>query len=210
VCHAHWATGAVHLTHGDLGEAIPVLERGLEHARTWRIELLLPQLRSNLGYTYALSGRLSEGLALLEPGALHPQPVYAHMLAWLAEAYLLDGRLADAARIADQAVEVTRTYQQRGFEANALRMVAEVATRADRPKAKQADSYYHQSLALAEELGMRPLVAHCHLGLGTLYQKVGRDEQARAELTSAAEMYRAMEMMFWLEKAEAAQAQVPR
>jgi sugar phosphate isomerase/epimerase len=89
-------------------------------------------------------------------------------------------------------------------------MVAEVATRADRPKAKQADSYYHQSLALAEELGMRPLVAHCHLGLGTLYQKVGRDEQARAELTSAAEMYRAMEMMFWLEKAEAAQAQVPR
>ena len=54
---------------------------------------------------------------------------------------------------------------------------------------------------------MRPLVAHCHLGLGTLYQKVGRDDQAQAELATAAEMYRAMEMTFWLEKAEAALAQ---
>ena len=61
-----------------------------------------------------------------------------------------------------------------------------------------------QALALAEELGMRPLVANCHLGLGTLYRKVGRGEQAGAELATAAELYRAMEMTFRLEKAEAA------
>jgi hypothetical protein len=61
-------------------------------------------------------------------------------------------------------------------------------------------------LALAEELGMRPLAAHCHLGPGTLYQRLGRDE-AQVELATAAELYRAMEMMFWLEKAEAAMAQ---
>jgi hypothetical protein len=61
-------------------------------------------------------------------------------------------------------------------------------------------------LLLAEELGMRLLAAHCHLGLGTLYQKVGRTEEAQAELTTAAEMYRAMEMTFWLAKAEAALA----
>ena len=54
---------------------------------------------------------------------------------------------------------------------------------------------------------MRPLVAHCHLGLGTLYQKVGRHEQAQPELATAAEMYRAMEMTFWLDKAEAALVQ---
>ena len=51
---------------------------------------------------------------------------------------------------------------------------------------------------------MRPLVAHCHLGLGTLYGKAGRVDEARAALTTAAEMYRGMEMTFWLGKAEAA------
>jgi hypothetical protein len=49
---------------------------------------------------------------------------------------------------------------------------------------------------------MRPLVAHCHLGLGTLYRKIDRDEQAQAELTAAIEMYRAMEITFWLARAE--------
>jgi hypothetical protein len=48
---------------------------------------------------------------------------------------------------------------------------------------------------------MRPLAAHCHLGLGTLYRRVGRDQEAQAELASAAEMDRAMEMLFWLENA---------
>ena len=55
---------------------------------------------------------------------------------------------------------------------------------------------------------MRPLTAHCHLGLGTLYAKIGRVEQARAELSTAIELYRAMEMTFWLPQAEAALAQV--
>jgi hypothetical protein len=53
---------------------------------------------------------------------------------------------------------------------------------------------------------MRPLQAHCHLGLGTLYAKVGRREQARAELSAAIKLYRAMDMTFWLPQAEAALA----
>ena len=55
---------------------------------------------------------------------------------------------------------------------------------------------------------MRPLVAHCHLGLGTLYTKAGQREQARAELSAAIAMYRAMAMTFWLPQAEVALAQV--
>ena len=55
---------------------------------------------------------------------------------------------------------------------------------------------------------MRPLVAHCHLGLGTLYAATGRAEQARAALTTAIDLYRAMDMTFWLPQAEAALAQV--
>jgi Flp pilus assembly protein TadD len=61
---------------------------------------------------------------------------------------------------------------------------------------------------LAEALGMRPLQAHCHRGLGTLYAKIGRDEQARAELSTAIELYQAMAMTFWLPQAEAALAQL--
>jgi predicted RNA polymerase sigma factor len=65
-----------------------------------------------------------------------------------------------------------------------------------------------QALALADALGMRPLQAHCHRSLGTLYGRMGRAQQARAALGTAIELYRAMEMTFWLPQAEAALAQV--
>jgi tetratricopeptide (TPR) repeat protein len=76
------------------------------------------------------------------------------------------------------------------------------------PDIDQAAAHYRQALALAEKLGLRPLQAHCHCGLGTLYATIGRPEQARAELDTAIEMYRAMEMTFWLPQTEAARAQV--
>ena len=76
------------------------------------------------------------------------------------------------------------------------------------PRCRQAEAHYQQALALAEELGMRPLVAHCHLGLGRLYGQTGRGEQARAALSTAIDLYRAMDMTFWLPQAEAALAQV--
>jgi hypothetical protein len=56
---------------------------------------------------------------------------------------------------------------------------------------------------LARELGMRPLHAHCHLGLGKLYGCTGKRDQAREHLTAATTMYRDMGMTYWLEKAEA-------
>jgi hypothetical protein len=61
---------------------------------------------------------------------------------------------------------------------------------------------------LAEALGMRPLQAHCQRGLGTLYATMGQQEQARTALSTAVDMYRAMEMTFWLPETEAALAQV--
>jgi tetratricopeptide (TPR) repeat protein len=72
----------------------------------------------------------------------------------------------------------------------------------------QAEAYYQQALALADELGMRPLQAHCHRTLGTLYAMTGQREQARAELNTAMTLYRTMDMTFWLPQAEAAQAQI--
>ena len=75
-------------------------------------------------------------------------------------------------------------------------------------RVSQAEAHYRQALTLADELGMRPLQAHCHRGLGTLYAATGQREQAHAALVTAVTLYRTMEMTFWLPETEAALAQV--
>ncbi len=97
-----------------------------------------------------------------------------------------------------------------GYQAQAYRLLGESAACGDPPEAEQAETHYRQALALADELGMRPLVAHCHRGLGTLYAATDQREQAHAELSTTIEMYRAMEMTSWLPQTEAALAQVER
>ena len=68
---------------------------------------------------------------------------------------------------------------------------------------KESEEWYRRSLALADELGMRPLIAHCHLGLCKLYRRTGNAEQAQEHLTTATAMYGEMGMTYWLEQAEA-------
>jgi tetratricopeptide (TPR) repeat protein len=126
----------------------------------------------------------------------------------LSETYLLAGRLADAYARAVQALDFARQYQQRGNQAWALWLLGESTARQASPKIASAASHYRQALALAEELGMRPLQAHCHRGLGTLYAQTDQTEQARAALAAATGLYRTMEMTFWLPQTEAALAQV--
>ena len=121
---------------------------------------------------------------------------------------MLAGRLEEAQALAESALALAREHQERGYHAYALRLLGEIAARRAPPECKSAEAYYRQALALAEELGMRPLLAHCHHGLGTLYLKAGRLEPARLELTAAIALYRAMDMTFWLPQAEAALAQV--
>ena len=109
---------------------------------------------------------------------------------------------------AQHALEFARTHQERGHEAYALRLLGDIAAHRAPPEVEPAEAQYYLALALAEELGMRPLQAHCHLGLGTLYAKTGQREPARAALTAAIELYSAMGMTFWLPQAEATLAQV--
>jgi Tetratricopeptide repeat len=68
---------------------------------------------------------------------------------------------------------------------------------------RRGEAHYRKALALAEPRGMRPLVAHCHLGLGKLYLRTDKREQAEEHLATATTMYRDMGMTYWLEKAEA-------
>jgi hypothetical protein len=107
-----------------------------------------------------------------------------------------------------QALDLARQQKERGHEALALHQLGVVHAHADSPDPVQAEALYRQALALAEVLGMRPLLAHCHRGLGTLHSQTGQAEQARAELSTAIDMYRDMEMTFWLPETEAALAAV--
>jgi hypothetical protein len=107
-----------------------------------------------------------------------------------------------------QALGLSRDRKQRGYEAYALWLLGEIAAHRDPPEVEPAEVFYRQSLALFDELGMGPLQAHCHLGLGTLHLTTDRPEPARAELTAAIALYRAMDMTFWLPETTAVLAQV--
>ncbi|MGH8067473.1 MAG: ATP-binding protein [Candidatus Entotheonellia bacterium] len=209
---ACYGVGVVYLRQGDVQRAIPVLERTIGLCQDWHIPLLLPIMATALGLAYALEGRVAAGLTLVEQEAEQMvargrSRLVALLVTRLSEAYLLAGRLEDAHQRAAQAVDLARQYTQRGQQAWALWLLGESTARQASPEDEPAAGHYRHALTLAEELGMRPLQAHCHLGLGTLYVKLGWREQARAALSTAIALYRAMDMTFWLPQAEAALAQ---
>jgi len=118
------------------------------------------------------------------------------------EAYLGAGRIHEATKLAQRALDLSRKHQERGSQAHCLLLLGDIASHRDPPDTGAAEDHYRQAMALAEELGMRPLVAHCHLGLGRLYRQAGSRQQAQERLTTARTMFRDMDMRFWLDKAE--------
>jgi hypothetical protein len=162
-----------------------------------------------LGRAYALSGRTEEGLSLLEEGIRQAQVTrfmfgQALRLAWQAEAYSKVGRMAAADDQAGRALELARKHGERGHEAWALFTIGAIAAHREPVQMEAAETSYRAAHALAYDLAMRPLVAHCHLGLGKLYRRTADRAKADEHLTTATTMYREMDMGFWLEKAEAA------
>jgi class 3 adenylate cyclase/tetratricopeptide (TPR) repeat protein len=210
---AHLGLGLLYLRKGELEKAIPVLERGLELCQSGNLPIQFSLIASALGYTYALSGLITEALPLLESAvgqAVSRGRVDNHSLrvAWLSEACLLDRRIDEAVRLAEHALELSRQHKERGHEAYVLRLLGEIALQRDPPDNERAEALYRQAFTLAEELGMRPLMAYCHFGLGTLSRQMGRLVQARVETSAAVELFRVMAMPFWLTRAEASLAQM--
>ncbi|MGH8063864.1 MAG: ATP-binding protein [Candidatus Entotheonellia bacterium] len=203
----------LYLRWGDVHQAIPMLERALGLCQDWHVPLFVPWVAAALGLAYTLAGRVAAGLALVEHGVEQevtrgrPQSLPS-VVTQLSEAYLLAGRLEEARTRATQAVELARQYQFRGQQAWALWLLGESTARQSSPEGEPAVGHYRQALALAEDLGMRPLRAHCHRGLGMLYGTLGQREPARHELSTAIALYRTMAMTFWLPQTEAALAMV--
>jgi tetratricopeptide (TPR) repeat protein len=205
--------GMLFLRQGDLPRALPPLERAVALCHEADFPAYFPQGASALGAAYILGRRVADAVPLLTQAMEQrtaTASIYYNTFCRLSmgEAQMLAGCLGEAQVLAEQALALVHEHQARGYEAYALRLLGDIAAQHESPARHQAEAHYRQALALAAELGMRPLVAHCRLGLGTLYLKIGRPEQARAELSAAIALYRAMEMTFWLPQAEAALAQV--
>ena len=202
-----WGLTYLYITRGELGEATRLAEHALALSREWNL-VVLPLFTAGLGYVHALSGRTTEGISLLKQGLSGIErmtfgSVLTHSIVWLGEANVLAARIDDGLALGEQALTLARERGQRGSEAWARRLLGEIALLRDPPDAEKAEEHYHHAMALAEELSMRPLWAHCHLGLGMLYRTCGRTT-AEDHLANAATMYREMGMGFWLEKAQAA------
>jgi tetratricopeptide (TPR) repeat protein len=205
VIEARAALGRVHLDRGELERAIALFETGLAPSRAWNI--WDSSVFSGLGYAYALAGRVDHGLALLQEAVDRGQSIdalgigHAMRLSRLGQGYLLAGRLDEARARTREALDLATAQNERGSRAYALRILGEIACHDSPLEVEAAESCLRGALEPAAELGMRPLVAHCHLGLGELYRRTDKREQARQHLSTATMMYREMGMTYWLEKA---------
>ena len=208
---AHLTAGAAYLGKEDLSRAIELLERGLEISQKWEIVFHALPISSALGSAYALAGHLDKALLLLEKWreAADTNPtVRTLFLLRLGATYLLAERFQDAMASAEQALALARRHGARPFEAQARCLRGEITAKTIPRDAETAERWYRESLAIAEQLGMRPLAARCRVGLGILYGELGRIDDARAELTEAAELFRAMEMTLSLGRVESRLASI--
>jgi tetratricopeptide (TPR) repeat protein len=211
--YASCGMGLVALHQGDFSRALLQLERAMGLCHKADLPAYFPWIALALGTAYTLGGRLGDAVPLLTQAmeqSTAMDVVFLQALCHLSlgKAQVLAGRLDEAHALAERALALAHRHQERGNEAYALHLLGEIAAQRVAPDVNTAAASYRQALARAEDLGMRPLQAHCHRGLGTLYARIGQREQARTALATAMELYRAMEMTFWLPETEATLVQV--
>jgi class 3 adenylate cyclase/tetratricopeptide (TPR) repeat protein len=205
---AYFAAGMLHIVKGDWAKARSRVEHWTAMLRTAKVAMHLPWavpasawILAKLGEAREALNRVREGEQLLEHQA--ERGIVGHR-SWaygaVGRACLLLGRLDEARRLGDCAVESSR--RQPGSTAHALRLLGDIATHPDQFDAESGLAHYREALAVAGLRGMRPLVAHCHLGMGRLYRRIGETEFAREHLTTATTMYREMGMAFWRDQGE--------
>jgi class 3 adenylate cyclase/tetratricopeptide (TPR) repeat protein len=203
-----WAASSLHLLKGDWPKAGSLSEAWIALVRSGNVVLLLARAVASSAWALAQLGEGSAAMDRLREGEQLTEHLTARGMvgtrSWayhaMGRACLVLDRLGEARRLADCALESSPGHP--GFAAYALHLLGDIATLPDQFDAERAEAHYREALALAEPRGMRPLIAHCHLGLGKLYRQSGKQEQAQEHLTTATMLYREMDMSFWLEQAE--------
>ncbi|HSF06648.1 MAG TPA: sigma 54-interacting transcriptional regulator [Methylomirabilota bacterium] len=196
----HWALGRAYLQKGELARALPILERGLEVSEARGIPYWSPATASELGWGYALSGRVSDAIVLLKKAvsqhaSMRRTAGQSKGLSVLGRVYLMAGDTGEARSAAVQALALAREHKERGNEAYALHLLGQLESRQESPgDLVAAESMYRAALAVAEELGMRPLAAYCRLGLGLLLARAGKSATAEEEMSAANAMAAEMDL----------------
>ncbi len=178
------------------------------------IEVWIPAYLGALGRAHTLSGRIGDAMPLLEEAVVRAAKgnrVCEELLkSWLSEGLLLAGRTERAAARACRAVQLCRDRRDRGDDAHATWTLGNVVLHGNAPDLDQGENHYEYARVLATELGMRPLVAHCHAGLAKLHRRTGKPIEADEHFRIATVLYREMGMTYWLEKAEKENETVPK
>ncbi len=180
---AYLAVGYLHFRKGAMDKAIALLERSMEICRVWDLRQNLLRVAVALGNALAATGRVGEAMPLLE--LTNERARISRTRVQLAQGYLLVGKLEEATSIANQVLESSQTQGYRGHTAVSLYVLAESLLHGDVADMVKAEDHYDHAMALANELRMRPLVAHCHVGLGKLYRRTGDYEKAKKHLANA-------------------------
>jgi class 3 adenylate cyclase/tetratricopeptide (TPR) repeat protein len=199
--------GSVYLLRGHLARAVTVLERALPVEPADPITRPWPFVASALGAAYTHVGRVGEALPLLQEAVRRADSMklranHSLRLARLSEAYLAAGQPERAYPIAAQALDLAQEHGERGHEAHVFRLLAAIELEREAPALERAEESYGKALTVAEQLGMRPLQGHCHHGLGRLHRRRGDAELATAAFAAALDLFRAMDMTFWLHESE--------
>jgi DNA-binding SARP family transcriptional activator/class 3 adenylate cyclase/tetratricopeptide (TPR) repeat protein len=196
--------GRAFLRQGNIGEAKWALERGAGICRDFDIPYYEVVLTPLLASTYVLAEKSRLAVELLERikqvgERMNMRNMYPLIIGALSEALLETGNPDRANALANEALDVIRAQYQRGFEAETLKLSADIARRS--PDPVLAERRYNEALLVATECGMLPLAAHCHFGLGELYRKTGGP--SGDHLHRAFDFYKGMGMTWWLKKAQA-------
>ncbi|HEU5193104.1 MAG TPA: hypothetical protein VFW70_00090, partial [Methylomirabilota bacterium] len=184
---ASYGLGYLRCQQGQPAPAIPDLERALAICKERDFSVWLPQITGMLGHARVLTGRIEEGLALLEEASA----VYVRTRGWpfrtlfavhRGAACLGAERPKEAQALAEDALTLAREHGERGHQAWALWLLGDIAARRDR---RRAERYYVEARALAAELGMRPLLARCDDEIPRQRREVGASDRAKSDTLDA-------------------------
>jgi class 3 adenylate cyclase/tetratricopeptide (TPR) repeat protein len=211
IAYAYYGIGVLLLIKGDYDEAITMLERGLQTCEVSDIPVQRPLITSCLGAAYSFNGQLDRGLPILAAAVEHTASMrrlggQSLRLAWLSDSYALAAQFDKAEKLAREGLMLSLTSKDKGSQAWLLRSLGNFLATRSPSRTGEATENYAKALHLAQELGMRPLEAHCHFGLGQLYAQASDVASCRAVLGAAIKLYQQMGMSHWLSKAETALA----